>query len=72
MRAAAQEIAPHIALRNCFKEVVVEGDMISLKGGFQCNQALNLTKGFLLVRGEDVTMKGFSVFSGYEIKGLGS
>ena len=50
MRTAARETASPIALRDCSKEIVRESEYKDCgEGGVQCNQALNLVRGFLLV-----------------------
>ena len=48
MRTAARDRVPHIALRNCSKEVVGEGQYIYDfgEGGVHCNQALISQKVF--------------------------
>ena len=43
MRTAAWEKAPQLALRDCSKEAVSEGQyMILVKTGVQCNQVITL------------------------------
>ena len=63
MRTASRETAPQIALRNCSKEEVAEGQYTRFgEGEFQCSHALTLRKVFCQSPGADVTMMGFSAF----------
>ena len=63
MRLASQETAPHIALRDCSKEEVVEGQYIRFgEGEFQCSHAPILRKVFCQSPGAGVTMMRFSAF----------
>ena len=50
MRTAARETASRTALRDCSKEVVRESEDKDFgEGVVECDQALNLIRGFLLV-----------------------
>ena len=50
MRTATWETVPQRALRDCSKEVVGKVNVKDFgEGGVQCDQALTLQKGFLLV-----------------------
>ena len=68
MRTAAKKTAPQIALRDCSKEVLEEGQYISFWWrGSSGQSSAYFTRGFLLVSHEreaDVIMKGFSAFLG--------
>ena len=47
MRTVAWETVSQLALRDCSKEAVSEGQyMVLVKGGVQCNQVLTLQKVF--------------------------
>ena len=72
MSSSVQETAPQIALRDCSKEAVREGQYIKFWWRRSSMQSsAYFTKGFLL--GTYITMKEFTNFSIYEeMQGLGS
>ena len=73
-RAASWETASQIALRDCSKEPMGEGQYIRfLRKGSPGKSSAYFTEVFCQAQGADVTIKGFSDFSRYEeMQGLES